>query len=108
MRISDWSSDVCSSDLLGLRQEEVCVGILEGPGLGVPVVYRHRELVDCLQVVGVLEADDVVDHCPVQPPASDPDLEGGDVKVAFPRYDGLLVHRARASATIPGDRPGGG
>src|SRR3546814_9470860 len=38
MRISDWSSDVCSSDLIGLHQAGVLVDDRQGRKLGGPQI----------------------------------------------------------------------
>src|SRR3546814_5282642 len=44
MRISDWSSDVCSSDLVAVqRQVESGVGVTVGIGLGLHV-EQHAEV----------------------------------------------------------------
>src|SRR3546814_15402735 len=57
MRISDWSSDVCSSDLIALvAGEEIPVGRLEQrfgqrairPAIGTLLTERHFEAVDRL------------------------------------------------------------
>src|SRR3546814_2591858 len=43
MRISDWSSDVCSSDLL-LHRAERPLDLALGAGRGVPVVGLRRQM----------------------------------------------------------------
>src|SRR3546814_10338429 len=68
MRISDWSSDVCSSDL---RRRAIIVGfrigaVDQGPDLadtGIPAVGREQaelriDLVDALAVIGAAAQDD--------------------------------------------------
>src|SRR3546814_4528149 len=58
MRICDWSSDVCSSDLvLRLIDEARCL-VLEHPGLIVDLLQRPRGGKDVLAVVGRIEHDD--------------------------------------------------
>src|SRR3546814_651475 len=44
MRISDWSSDVCSSDLaaVGAGGDQVVVGVAEGPGRAAVADARGR------------------------------------------------------------------
>src|SRR3546814_6451360 len=58
MRISDWSSDVCSSDLVGT---EPCVELMAGTGLdqggGIPVGPALET-----SVPGVFAAGDVARH----------------------------------------------
>src|SRR3546814_17904995 len=54
MRISDWSSDVCSSDLVGERlQQDVAVIVvrrLEAGEMRLDTVDRHREAADPVAV----------------------------------------------------------
>src|SRR3546814_6145427 len=65
MRISDWSSDVCSSDLLGVdvADEE------RGVGVAVHAIEEDRDVevddvaVGQRSVVGDAVADDLVDGC---------------------------------------------
>src|SRR3546814_5057000 len=47
VRISDWSSDVCSSDLAPLRQEEVAAN-----------AARHAGIIDLLRGIGQTETDE--------------------------------------------------
>src|SRR3546814_1354112 len=71
MRISDWSSDVCSSDLLGgaLGREidDVAVVVLDGQApvvlveLDLLVEIGHRDVMDQL-IVGALEEGRVDRH----------------------------------------------
>src|SRR3546814_1521963 len=46
MRISDWSSDVCSSDLGGAVERERLARYAEPPGLEVPRVERLERVLD--------------------------------------------------------------
>src|SRR3546814_3009039 len=46
MRISDWSSDVCSSDLLGERFEALFEANGDGGGHAACVVARHFPWID--------------------------------------------------------------
>src|SRR3546814_9567711 len=75
MRISDWSSDVCSSDLLG--------GVLRGDG----AAQRNRLAIDelgflgRLQIVGRAAADVLVrarQRADADAPRADGGREGGD------------------------------
>src|SRR3546814_18864163 len=59
MRISDWSSDVCSSDLLEVIEVGILQGVVEArrdavdrPGNGIRLVAAHDEAADLLLVIG--------------------------------------------------------
>src|SRR3546814_15478071 len=52
MRISDWSSDVCSSDLFGVR-----IAFVHAVGNGAIVVQRRKNVADLVQ--HVIDAHDV-------------------------------------------------
>src|SRR3546814_15006861 len=57
MRISDWSSDVCSSDLAPRQQLEGCLGAVVGEALKLTRLHLLHKLVDA-GVLGVeLDAD---------------------------------------------------
>src|SRR3546814_6357840 len=63
MRISDWSSDVCSSDLGGsradlvlLRKQEPRVTSAVSSGSGLPLSQEHRSGRCCAALSPVLEA----------------------------------------------------
>src|SRR3546814_14984540 len=58
MRISDWSSDVCSSDLVGrlVEQQHVRPGT-QNLGEMHPVALAARELADLLLLVGAAEVE---------------------------------------------------
>src|SRR3546814_17907871 len=54
MRISDWSSDVCSSDLpLGVRDHDLLAGFRVEVVVAVDAVNRRRHAGDAGRVVGV-------------------------------------------------------
>src|SRR3546814_2417196 len=50
MRISDWSSDVCSSDLLGI-EHAVLAGMSQGGYLSLRCALRHPQCVRALILI---------------------------------------------------------
>src|SRR3546814_18623628 len=64
MRISDWSSDVCSSDLLifGHQFADAVERAVERPGIGRMVGHQLRQPVD-LAIAHLEHAAGVLEHC---------------------------------------------
>src|SRR3546814_16897868 len=106
MRISDWSSDVCSSDLIGRRSAQRCaatadayvrtladarqVGLLHGAQ--VAVLHAHGD------AVGGASLDPVLDRV-ARDRAADRAGRGGDVLVALAAA-GLELGRASCGARV--------
>src|SRR3546814_14575095 len=76
MRISDWSSDVCSSDLIG----GLVAGASKGEGLGNKFLSHIREVDAIVFVLRAFEDDDV-------PGPSDPLEHLGIVELALTYAD---------------------
>src|SRR3546814_5298992 len=66
MRISDWSSDVCSSDLVGT------LGILEASDIGAKAVEQGHEVADLGRGDGIFQFD--VRHDPFSLDVAAPSL----------------------------------
>src|SRR3546814_19848402 len=110
MRISDWSSDVCSSDLLGqngvvnLREHRLADGRgVHGRAPAGPEKGAHRrmalELSDVDQLVLVLHGESHRLSDILHQPAHDRPSEGDDAAVAQAAGDD--IERAHATHTDP-------
>src|SRR3546814_788371 len=73
MRISDWSSDVCSSDLVGIFTEEAVAGFEIAGDIAAHFEQRNQRIADDVVVIdhidggcGVLHHDRVI-HAPCRP-----------------------------------------
>src|SRR3546814_12367518 len=99
MRISDWSSDVCSSDLMARFEEVGGGGERDGPG---SAARRERDLVPGELAVGLpdaaaaLEEDPGLDGPARSPRPRDPprseERRGGEGCVSPGRFRGLAYH----------------
>src|SRR3546814_18068090 len=97
MRISDWSSDVCSSDLVGVRRGEDASWLpAQSPAQLTQAVHDNlRNLgLDRLNVVNLRLMGDVY------APTSDEQLEEQFSTLARLRKAGLIAHLGLSNATI--------
>src|SRR3546814_9373057 len=98
MRISDWSSDVCSSDLVAAAPDELLrlgeeLDLADAAAAELQVVARHRDAAAAaVRVDLALDRMDVADRLEIQAAAPDEGPEMGEESFAGVDVPG---HRAR-------------
>src|SRR3546814_13229710 len=87
MRISDWSSDVCSSDLLGAVADDAAVLLVDAGEEAGHVDEGDERDVEC--VAGAHEAGGLLGAVPVENP-------GKDLRLVADDADGVVVETDEA------------
>src|SRR3546814_8442086 len=94
MRISDWSSDVCSSDLLAGARLEIAPEAIEHR---LPLGAAARHVVQLFlqprgEIIADIAGEEAFEECGQQPPAL-----FGDEAVFFDRHIGAVLEQDRTS-----------
>src|SRR3546814_19384901 len=99
MRISDWSSDVCSSDLLEREHAQLAGAVLGQEGLVALDVEVAREILNaaCALPAAMLRLDDY------EPRFQPVIVEGGADRIVFLEFE-MAIMRGRGAEADPVDK----
>src|SRR3546814_14467188 len=103
MRISDWSSDVCSSDLLEREHAQLAGAVLGQEGLVALDVEVAREILNaaCALPAAMLRLDEF------EPRFQPVIVEGGADRIVFLEFE-MAIMRGRGAEADPVEQPAAG